>query len=289
MKSEKALYGIIGNPLKHSLSPVMHNTAFKELEVDAEYRLFPLDEDELKGFFDELKSPDSPIFGFNVTVPYKEKVIQYMDHVTPLVEKLGAVNTVVIDKDRKLTGHNTDAPGFLAQLSEIKFTTNGKRVAILGAGGSARAIVGALCMISDRPDSIKIYNRTESRLDALLKDLGERIDVSFVEPVSYVDDLNVELADLLINTTSVGLKEDDIPLVDPDMLHSNLTVYDLIYNPRETELLKDAKRCGAKAVNGLGMLFYQGVLAFQHWANVQLDEEIKIKMRVALEEALRYE
>ncbi len=286
MGTLKTLYGIIGYPVAHSLSPLMHNAAFKELGVDAEYKLFPLKEEELDGFFEDLRSPACPIFGLNVTVPYKEKVIPYLDSITPLAQRIMAVNTIVVTNERRLIGHNTDAPGFLSHLVELKFNTRGKKIAMLGAGGSARAILAVLCMIPERPESIKLYNRTPSRVDELLNDLQTRIDTGIIEPVASIDDLDIPGADLLINTTSVGLKSGDLCPVDEDLLHPGLLVYDLVYNPPQTDLLKMAKAKGARTANGLGMLYYQGVLAFQHWANVQLDDDVKLKMRQALESGL---
>jgi shikimate dehydrogenase len=286
-EEHKTTYGIVGNPLSHSLSPQMHNTAFKDLGVDAVYKLFPLKEDELKDFFQKLHDKDSPVFGLNVTIPYKETVIEYLDVLSPLAQKINAVNTVVITSQRKLIGYNTDAPGFLAHMAELKIDFREKRVAVLGAGGSCRAILTTLCMIPERPQSIRIYNRTSARINDLLGDIAQRIDTSIIEPVNNIDDLNIELADILINTTSVGLKGEDDILVDEDMLHTDMFVYDLIYNPKETELLKMAKRRGARTSNGLGMLYYQGVLSFQHWANLQLEEKTKKKMRDALENAIK--
>ncbi len=284
MDSHQTTYGIIGYPVKHSLSPLMHNTAFAELGVDATYKLFPLKEEDLKNFFENLRKESNFIFGLNVTVPYKEKVIPYLDSLAPLAQRVGAVNTIVRTKDRKLVGYNTDAPGFLAHLAELKFNLKDKRITILGAGGSARALIAALCLIPERPQSIRIYNRTSSKIGDLLKDIASRVDTSIVEPVMSVDDLNIELADLLINTTSLGLKEGDPCLIDEHLLHSNILVYDLIYNPRETPLLKMAKATGAQTANGLGMLYYQGILSLQHWAGIQVQEEVKNKMRAVLEE-----
>ncbi len=286
MRSKKITYGIIGYPLRHTLSPAMHNTAFRELKANATYKAFSLKADQLDDFFVNLKEKSSPIFGLNVTIPYKEEVLKYMDTLTPFAQRVGAVNTIVISPERTLTGHNTDGPGFLAHLVELKINTKGKRVAILGAGGSARAILATLCLIPERPESIKIYNRTSSRLDDLLEDLKTRFDVSIIQPVTQVEDLNVEIADILINTTSVGLGKDDPCIVDEEALHSNLFVYDLIYNPAQTALLKAARRRGAKTANGAGMLFYQGVLALQHWADMVLDDEIKQKMRKSLQKEL---
>lgn len=287
MEELKATYGLIGYPVSHSLSPLMHNAAFKALGVDAVYKLFPLKEEELKDFFKKLHDDDSEIFGLNITVPYKEKALEYCDVLSPLVQKIMAVNTIVINKQRKLIGYNTDAPGFLAHMAELKVDFGEKRVAILGAGGSARAIITTLCMIPERPQSIKIYNRTRARSEELLNDIAQRVDTSLIELVDDTDDLNVELADVLINTTSVGLKKEDDLLIPEEMIHSDLFVYDLIYNPKETKLLRLAKKAGAKAASGLGMLYYQGILSFQHWANIQLDEETKLIMRESLEKAIK--
>jgi shikimate dehydrogenase len=139
-------------------------------------------------------------------------------------------------------------------------------------------------MITERPDSIQLYNRTTSRIGHLLSDLEQRIDLSIVEAVMSVEDLNIELVDLLINTTSMGMNKSDPCLIDGNLLHSNMLVYDLVYNPPETALLRMAKEAGARTSNGLGMLYYQGVLSFQHWVNIQLDDDVKHKMRKSLEE-----
>ena len=287
MSENRSLYGIVGYPVEHSLSPLMHNTAFAHLGVDALYKLFPLREDELDGFFEKLHDKESPIFGLNVTVPYKEMVLKYLDVLTPFARKVGAVNTIVITSDRKLVGHNTDAPGFLSHLAELGFQTGNKRVSILGAGGVSRAIIAALCLIEERPESIRIYDMVKEKADQLVEDLKERIDLSIVKSVRSIDDLDVDISDFLINATPVGMHEGDPCLLDAEMFHSNMSVYDVIYNPKETVLLRAAKEQGAHVSNGLGMLFYQGVLAFQHWANIELDDDIKNKMRESLEEGVR--
>ncbi len=287
MSESKSLYGIVGYPVEHSLSPLMHNTAFEGLGVDALYKLFPLKEEGLDGFFKELRDADSPIFGLNVTVPYKETVLKYLDILTPFAKKVGAVNTVVIDEDRKLIGYNTDAPGFLSHLEELGFQSGDKRVSILGAGGVSRAIIAALCLVEERPESIRIYDMVKKKADQLVDDLRERIDLSIVKSVQSIDDLNIEISDLFINATPVGMHEGDPCLVEAEMFHPNMFVYDVIYNPEETMLLRQAKEQGARVSNGLGMLYYQGVLAFQHWANIELDDDIKNKMRESIEEGVR--
>ena len=279
-----AIYGIIGNPVAHSLSPVMHNTAFKALEVNAVYKLFPLaDPEELKLFMEDLKEDNNPIFGLNVTVPYKQDVMPFLDTIDPLAEKIGAVNTLVIDHQRKIHGFNTDGPGFLAHLTELNFDLNGKRVAILGAGGTTRAIISVLCLLPQGPERITLYNRTRANAEGLVLEIGKKIKTDIVTVVDEPEDLNIELADLLINTTDVGMKENDPLLIDPDSLHKDMLVYDVIYSPTETKLLAQARLKKAQTANGLGMLFFQGVLAFWHWSDVELDERIKKLMRKALE------
>ena len=283
--SVPAIYGIVGFPLKHSLSPVMHNAAFKALKVNAVYKTFELkDDEELKLFFEDLREQNNPIFGLNITVPYKEKVLPFMDTIDPFAEKVGAVNTLLITHQRKIRGLNTDGPGFLSHLMELKFELKDKRIAILGAGGTTRSILSILCMINPRPGSIKLYNRTFKNARALVDDLGQRMDTSIIEVVDNIDDLNVELADCLINTTSVGLNGETNILVDPANFHPDMLVYDVIYNPAETPLLKAAKLKGAKTANGLAMLYYQGVLAFNCWAGMEIGEKYKKIMRQSLEE-----
>jgi shikimate dehydrogenase len=279
-----AIYGIIGNPVEHSLSPVMHNAAFKALGVNAVYKLFPLaDSQELKLFMEDLKEDNNPVFGLNVTVPYKQDILPYLDSIDPLAEKIGAVNTLVIDRSRKIRGFNTDGPGFLSHLTELKFDPSGKRIAVLGAGGTTRAIISVLCLLPHGPECIILYNRTRSNAEALVEDIGKKIDVRKVTIVDGSEDLNIELADLLINTTKVGMKENDPLLIDPGSLHKNMLVYDVVYSPPETKLLAQARSRQAQTANGLGMLFFQGVLAFWHWSDVELDEGTKKIMRKALE------
>lgn len=281
------IYGIIGNPLSHSLSPLMHNAAFKALKVNAVYKLFPLqDEQELKLFMDDLKDVGNPIFGLNVTVPYKETVMPYIDVVDPFAKKVGAVNTLVISHERNIIGINTDGPGFLSHLQELKFDLKDKRVVIFGAGGTARAILTVLCMVHPRPENIKLYNRTKDKAVKLVEELGLRMDASLIEVVDNTEDLNIEIADLVINTTSLGLKGEQSLLIDPHSFHPDMLVYDVIYNPPQTPLLKAAIEKGAQTANGLGMLYYQGVLAFTHWAGTDIDDKYKLIMRKALEEGL---
>lgn len=283
----KSIYGLVGYPVSHSLSPLMHNAAFKELKLDCVYELFSLKEEELGGFFKELRGTGSPIFGLNVTIPYKEKAIKYLDGLNLYAQKTMAVNTIVISKDRKLSGFNTDGPGFLAHITELGFDTAKKKVALLGCGGAARAIISVLCLLPERPASLKIYDIDKDKADQLVKDLGLRLNIDCVEVVHSIDDLDIAHADLLVNATPIGMKESDPCLIEEDVFRKGMLVYDLIYNPAQTKLLKMAKSKGAKTSNGLGMLFYQGVLAFQHWAGTEIDQAIKDTMFKALKNGLR--
>ncbi len=276
-------YGLIGYPLGHSLSPLMHNTAFRALDVDAVYKLFPLKENEVEPFVRGLKDENSPIFGLNVTVPYKEKVIPFLDALSPYAEKVMAVNTIVVNDKRELIGHNTDGPGFLSHMTELGCSLVGKRVSILGAGGAARAIVSVLCLEINGPESVLLYDVDREKSRFLVDDLNKRMDASRVEVVDSIDDLNIELADILINATPIGLKSSDPVLVSDELFHQGLFVYDLIYNPGQTKLLKMAAAHGCRVSNGLGMLLYQGILAFEHWANAELSPEIREQMRMSLE------
>ncbi len=286
--SAPAIYGIVGFPLKHTLSPLMHNAAFKALKVNAVYKTFELkDDEELKLFFEDLKEENNPIFGLNITVPYKEKVLKYVDTLDPFAQKVGAVNTLLITHQRKIHGLNTDGAGFLSHLVELKFDLKDKRIAIMGAGGTTRSILSILCMINPRPASVKLYNRTLSNAMALVNDLGQRMDTSIIEVVDSIDDLNIELADCLVNTTSVGLNGEETIMVDPANFHPDMLVYDVIYNPAQTALLKAAKLKGAKTANGLAMLYYQGVLAFNCWAGMEIGEKYKKIMRKTLEEGTK--
>ncbi|MFH0754873.1 MAG: shikimate dehydrogenase [Candidatus Omnitrophota bacterium] len=284
MTARQTTYGLVGYPLGHSLSPVMHNTAFKALDVDAVYTLFPMKQEELASFFKSLKEKDSHIFGLNVTVPHKENVIPFLDGMDPFAAKVGAINTVVISPERRLVGFNTDGPGFLTHLMEEGFSPKGKRIAILGAGGASRALISVLCL-ADKPHVIKVYDVDHERANVLVQDLSTRMDTGCVQVVKSIDDLDIELADLLINATPIGMKPTDPCLISEELLHAHLMVYDLVYNPAETKLLSMAKARGAKTVNGLKMLFYQGVLAFQHWGEIELPQKIKDAMWLELQKA----
>ncbi len=281
------IYGLIGYPVKHSLSPAMHNAAFKELEINAEYRLFPLKEEEIADF---LRNCSNNIYGLNITVPYKEKILKFveLEAESLFLGKIGAVNTIVV-KDKKLIGYNTDIPGFARDVKERFNPSNvegffiGKKAAVLGAGGAARAVVYALveyCGIKD----IAIFDIDEVKKNNVVKMIKELFSDLKIYGVDSIEQLNLKDKDLLINATPIGMKETDPCLVDDKLIHKDLFVYDLVYNPEETKLLKIAKNKGARVSNGLGMLLYQGVLAFEIWTGAKAPVDI---MRQALIDGLK--
>ncbi len=271
--SHKIIYGLIGYPVKHSLSPAMHNHAFKALDINAEYRLFPLKEDELKGFFADLKKDN--ISGLNVTIPYKEKVIVFLDKISPEARLIGAVNTITVNQ-YELGGFNTDGEGFLQHLTQdLEFIPINKNIAIIGAGGASRAV--CVYLSTEKPKGICIYDTDKTKAETLVNYLREHFNNIEFREASSVEQLNIENCDLLINATPVGMKDTDPSLVDKKFIHNDLLVYDLIYNPAETKLLKIAKEKGAAVSNGLGMLLYQGVAAFELWTNRKAPVEVMCK------------
>jgi len=279
------IYGLIGHPVKHSLSPAMHNAAFQENGLDAQYKLFDVSPNKLKDFFTapgysitDIEGNSffvSDIKGFNVTVPYKEAVIQFieLDKEKEYLKKVKAVNTV-LNKDGKFKAVNTDIFGFSRDLFE-HFDFNMCDAVVLGAGGAARAVTYALAM---KARSIAIFDIDISKsfgIKDMIKNIFPNFNVSVAESV---EQLNIYDKTLLVNTTPVGMKEGDVSVVDKKMLHKKLFIYDIVYN-RKTRLLIDAEEKGLKVVNGLGMLLYQGVLAWEEWIGRPAPVEV---MRKAL-------
>jgi shikimate dehydrogenase len=284
-EKDKTLYGLLGYPVKHSLSPVMHNAGFKALNIKAEYRLFSCEPQALEDFFLSLKQ--TKIKGFNITVPYKEKVLGFMSDLSPEAEFTGAVNVVRIDSGR-LKGFNTDGIGFYKHLTgELGFQIENKRVVILGAGGAAKAVAEQLAKHNSR--FIQVYDIDSDKAKSLTQKINKEYAPGLgkkAECVYDIGELEIEAADLLINATPIGLKPGDRIIVDPQKLHRDLLVYDLIYNPVKTNLLKAALEKGAKTANGLGMLFYQGVRSFEIWLGLPEGKAPQSVMRQALIEAM---
>ncbi len=273
----KQVYGLIGYPVKHSLSPLMHNAAFEALKIDAEYKLFPLKEEELGDFLKNASKNN--ICGLNITVPYKEKVIPSLDSLSQEAKLIGAVNTIKVNN--KLEGFNTDGEGFIRHLKDLGFLAADKTIAVIGAGGASRAI--CVYLAKESPKRISIYDIDKLRATGLIKHLQDNFSDIVFNRVDSVTDLNIQESDLLVNASSNGMNDSDSLLLDSKEINSKILVYDLIYNPSQTKLLAMAKVRGARVANGLGMLLYQGVAAFELWTGQGAPVEI---MRKALNEGV---
>ena len=259
--SPRKIYGVLGFPAKHSLSPLMHNAAFKTLKINARYKIFEAEPKELKNFICSLS--ENHIFGLNVTVPYKEKVIPFLDKISDEARLIGAVNTIKLRGD-KLEGFNTDGEGFIRHLrKDLRFNPNAKSIALIGAGGAARAI--SVYLAKAKAKAITIYDIDKSKAQGLVKHLKANFNKIRFEVAHSVAGLKAKEAALLINATPRGMKEKDPEIIDNKFLPKNLLVYDLIYNPAQTKLLKLAKAQGCRTSNGLGMLLYQGAASFELW------------------------
>lgn len=275
----RKIYGLIGHPVTHSLSPAMHNAAFKSLGIDAEYRLFDLKFEELAKFFKSLG--DENIQGFNVTIPYKESIKIYLNDIEQDAALIGAVNTVKVEGSRK-TGYNTDGEGFLNHLMDVyRLGFYNRTVSLIGAGGAARAVAYSLAKM--RVSSIAIYDKLKDRASVLSKKITDTFKSCKVRAVDSPDELFKVAPDLLINASPAGMNEADSLPINPGKLTSQTFVYDLIYNPGQTRLLKLAAEKGCGFSNGLGMLLYQGMLSFQIWTGKEAPRKA---MQVALQEAL---
>lgn len=256
--------GLIGFPLSHSLSPVMHQAALRELSLPGTYELL---ETPLELLSERLGQVRREFCGVNVTVPHKEHVIPHLDGLSPEARAIGAVNTVVNESGR-LIGHNTDAAGFLRGLEEAGIEYRGKRVLILGAGGAARGIAFAL-----KPHAAEIWIRNRTPIRAM--ELAEEFGLMFVPEFSLEG--AVRECDLLINTTSVGLKDPDTSPLPEGLLPQSGVVVDIVYNPPVTKLLRDAQARGLRTLGGLPMLVWQGALAFELWTGREPDVSVMYK------------
>ncbi len=258
-------YLVIGNPIEHSLSPRLHNYWFRENNIKANYDKKKLDEKELKNIILELK--EKKINGINVTVPFKKTIIPLLDELSPEAKETQSVNTIYLQNGRTF-GHNTDIAGFELAIKYAKYDVSGKRVFILGAGGVAPSIVYALKKM--KASKITLTNRTKEKaknINNLFKDI-ELID--WGETIDF---------DMIINATSIGLKNNDSLKFDYSANGPNKFFYDVIYNPKETIFLKRAKLFGNRTENGKMMFIYQAHQSFTIWHNLMpqiTDETIKL-------------
>lgn len=268
-------FAVIGDPIGHSLSPVMHRAAFKAKGIQAEYQRFRVSPENLGEAVAGLAALGFD--GWNVTLPHKEKIIPYLHELTPEAEKAGAVNTVKVDHG-KLTGHNTDGLGFVRSIeAEMPGGYHGKYAVILGAGGAAKGITFAL---ADRGMRLHVLNRTAGKaeeLAGLVRARGGEASWAELVPGAWLGQV-----DLIIQTTSVGLKGEKY-LFSLAGINPQALAVDIIFRPAETLFLREAKSQGCRTLNGLGMLLHQGVLAWEYW----LGEKAPVKeMEAALTQAV---
>ena len=267
INKETKLYGIIGNPVSHSMSPAIHNAAFTEKGLNNVY--VPLKIANIDTFMKECREIDFQ--GFSVTIPHKESVLPLLDDLDPNARRIGAINTIV-NRNGKLTGYNTDCMaaviGLECSLKETDETLNNKKVSIIGAGGAARAIAFGL---KEKGCDITIFNRTIERAEKLSHDVKCKFE-SF-EEIHQID------SDILINTTSIGMfpNVDQTP-VSKDILKEGMIVFDAVYNPIETRLLREANENGCHTVNGLSMFINQAAEQFRLWTNIDAPIELMTKV-----------
>jgi len=273
------IIGIIGKNIKNSLSPLFHNQIILKYSLKFCYLPFQVTENDLTQAIQGIRALS--IKGVNVTFPYKEKVIEFLDKVEESARRIGAVNTIVNNKGI-LVGYNTDVIGFKKSLQEdAKFTVKKKKAVILGAGGAARAVVYAL--LEEEIEEICIFNRTLEKAKMIKRNLSSFFPKSSISvfPLEEEDLKDkIEKAHLLVNATSLGIppRVDNTPLPDEKLFHPDLLVYDLIYHPVRTIFLRQAERAGAKIINGLPMLVYQGIESFYLWTGLKPEGKEVLKM-----------
>lgn len=262
------LAAVVANPIKHSISPFIHNSAFKDTNTNGVYVAWEIESSELAETVANIRRYQ--MFGINLSMPYKEQVIPYLDQLSEEARLIGAVNTVV-NRDGTLIGYNTDGKGFFKSLPSFKIS--GKRLVLLGAGGAAKAIL--VQAILDGVSQVSVFvrsasmNKTRPYLEKLQIETGFKVDIFSLEDVQNLQE-NIEQGDLLVNATSVGMDGKSSPVPTNITLSAGLLVADVIYQPFETPFLKWAKNQGNQAVNGLGMLLYQAAEAFELWTEKEM-------------------
>lgn len=260
IKGSTNIVGLIGHPVEHSFSPPMHNAAFQSLGMDYAYVAFDVNPNDLSSAIEGAKSLN--IKGFNVTIPHKIEVMQYLNELDEVASLIGAVNTIDF---KNLKGYNTDGIGAVRAIEEVS-TIKDKDVIVAGAGGASRAISFYLAKFG--ANSITILNRNVNKAQNLAEDVLKSDLISDVR-LDSISQINgyLDNADILVDTTPLGMDPhiDDAPIARADNMHENLVVFDAVYNPNETVLIKEAINAGAKPVYGIKMLLYQGAESFKIW------------------------
>ena len=270
-----AKFAVIGNPVAHSLSPQLHQPALNELKLDCRYIRVEVPEGQVNEAFEKMYA--AGIRGINVTVPHKLEALEACHQVEPAASSMGAVNTIVFNAEGQRTGFNTDGPGFVRAIrEEFGMDLGDLRVIVIGAGGGAGRAIATQCALEGCPQLI-LANRTLEKLTPMREELTRLTQSEKLEgprdriEIHSLDDPILEEAigasDLIINTTSVGLKSSDPAPFPSHWVEPHHLVYDTIYNPSRTHLLRDAESQGARIANGLSLLLHQGALSLEHWLN----------------------
>jgi len=292
-KNSKKLYGLLGRNISYSLSPAMHNAAFKHFGIPAEYKIFDKKPEELKSFF-ENEVLTGKISGLNVTQPYKPDVKKMLDKcgagIEALAKIIGVINTITV-ADGELRGYNTDASGFLKSLNEdagYRYRPHNGSVFVTGAGGGSHAVCFILAFTYNELKNIYVYDEKKSQANILKKNFqnARKVFPDIPDVLRIVKENErekiIKTCDLIINTTPCGTNAGDPILISPEWLKPDMTIYDLVY-ARETELVKTAKEKGLNASGGLGMLVMQGALSFWLWTGKPIDEIKEIMKQAALD------
>ncbi|MHA1669981.1 MAG: shikimate dehydrogenase [Promethearchaeota archaeon] len=272
--TRKNIICIFGHPIEHSMSPIMHNVAFKDLGLNYLYVAIDIAPNNLKQAFDVMRALD--IKGANITVPHKETTLKFVDEISPLASRIGAINTIKNENGR-LIGRNTDASGAKRALKEANIDLIGKDIMIIGAGGAARALAHSFI---EEAKKLVIINRTPKRGKALVTELSKEYhkDVLYKKFKNNTIKEMLPSIDILVNSTTIGMFPNVLLSPIPkNYLHEDLTVFDIIYNPLETQLMKYASEKGCRVLGGLDMLIYQGVLSFEWWTNKTPNMELMKK------------
>ena len=278
--NKKDIFGLVGRKLLHSFSPLMHNYFFQRENIYAEYFLFEVEPHRLKEAAGGILALG--LRGVNVTFPYKEKVGDFLYRIDPLAEKIGAVNTIKV-KQGHLIGYNTDGEGFIKSLKEkASFNPAGKKCLIVGAGGAAKSI--SMYLLKEKIDFLGIYDINYKKSQKLRRRLKNFFSHTQVENLKTVNKKNLPSLDLIINATPLGLHPSDPLAIPAALIKRGVLVYDLVYNPLETKLLKVARRKGARTMSGLWMLIYQGLRSLEIW----LDRNLEGKETVLYRAILKY-
>ncbi|MEJ5227528.1 shikimate dehydrogenase [Thermodesulfovibrio sp.] len=259
--------GIFGSPIEHTLSPVIHNEAFRVLKIDYCYVPFYVKKENLREAVQAIRALS--LKGVNVTVPHKERVVEYLDELSEEVLKIGAANTI-LNSEGILKGFNTDVKGFITSIKEEGVEIAGRKVLLIGAGGAARAVAYGVLKEAGK---VYIFNRTIEKAKEIEKQFN---DIGEIRALPELSERVTRDMEIVINATSLGMKRDDPYPIGPYLLNSSHIYYDVVYP--QTPLMKEVKKKGCKVIGGLGMLVWQAVYAFEIWTGVRPSAEIFMKI-----------